>query len=168
MNEGTRGRTLDVPDRNKRVVPDVPRKDDDPVRVARAIPRKVRMMLHRIADFFRKLYNRKGFRRGLWIFAGLFAFYYVTGVILYLRAMMNTGVSLGEALRFYFFELPSFYAGCLPPWVGVALGIALGLMWYFSMKRKKQEKTEPDQKTEESPDAGQQEEIIETTHYRYH
>ena len=123
-------------------------------------------MLHRIANFFRKLYNSKGFQRGLCIFIGVFVIYYLYNVIIYLSAVMNTGVSLGEALRFYF-ELPFFYTGFLPPSAGIALGIAIGLVWYFSMKKKRQNNTEPDNMAEESSDAVPEEEISETTHCRY-
>ena len=118
-------------------------------------------MLHRIANFFRQLWNSKGFRRGLRIFIGVFAVYYVYNVVIFLLAVMNTGASLGEALRFYF-GLPFF-----PPSVSVALGIVIGLVGYFSIKKKKQENAEPDHKAEESPDAEPEEEINETTRRMY-
>ena len=123
-------------------------------------------MLHRITNFFRQLYNSKGFRRGLRIFIGVFTVYYIYNVIIYLKALMSVGVSLGEAIRCYF-ELPFVCAGCLPPSAGVALGIVIGLVWYFNMKKSKQENAEPDQTAEEFPDAEQEKEIIETTHRRY-
>ena len=118
-------------------------------------------MLHRIANFFRQLWNSKGFRRGLRIFAGVFAVYYIYNVVIFLLAVMDTGASLGEALRFYF-RLPFF-----PPSVSVALGIVIGLVGYFSIKKNKQKNAEPDNKTEESPDAEPEEEINETTHRMY-
>jgi len=118
-------------------------------------------MLHRIANFFRQLYNSKGFRRGLRIFFGVFTVYYIYNVIIFLLAVMNTGVSLGEALRFY------FGLRFLPPSVNVALGIVIGLVWYFNIKKNKQENAEPDHQTEESSDAEQEEEINEITHYKY-
>ena len=118
-------------------------------------------MLHRIAGFFRHLYNSKGFRRGLRIFIGVFAVYYIYNVIIFLIAVMNTGVSLGEALRFY------FGLRFLPPSVNVAFGIVIGLVWYLNRKKDKQEKADPDHRAEESPDAEPEDEIIETTHRRY-
>ena len=123
-------------------------------------------MLHRIAAFFRRLFNSKGFRRGLLIFLGVFIVYYFYGVIIYLRAVMNTGASLGEALRFYF-SLPVFYADRVPPSAGIALGIAIGLVWYFNRKRMNRKTAGPDEKPEESPDAVPEEEFIETTHCKY-
>ena len=97
---------------------------------------------------------------------GVFIVYYFYNVTIYLRAVMNTGASLGEALRFYF-SLPLFYADWVPPSAGIALGIAIGLVLYFNRKRINREKAEPDEKPEESPDAVPEEEFIETTHCKY-
>ena len=80
---------------------------------------------------------------------------------------MDIGVSFGEALRFYL-KAPFFYGGWVPPSAGVALGIAIGLTWYFNRKRKSREKAEPDEEAEKNSDAVREEEIIETTRYRYH
>ena len=135
-------------------------------------------MFRCIAGFFRRLFNSRGFQRGLLIFLGVFIVYYFYNVIIYLRAVMNTGASLGEALRFYFslplfyalrfyFSLPLFYADWVPPSAGIALGIAIGLVLYFHRKRVNSEKAEPDEKPVESSDAVREEEIIETTHYKY-
>jgi hypothetical protein len=127
---------------------------------------KVTLMFRCIAGFFRRLFNSRGFQRGLLIFLGVFIVYYFYNVIIYLRAVMNTGASLGEALRFYF-SLPLFYADWVPPSAGIALGIAIGLVLYFNRKRINSEKAEPDEKPEESSDVVREEEIIETTHYKY-
>ena len=123
-------------------------------------------MFRCIAGFFRRLFNSRGFQRGLLIFLGVFIVYYFYNVIIYLRAVMNTGASLGEALRFYF-SIPLFYADWVPPSAGIALGIAIGLVLYFNRKRINREKAEPDEKPEESSDAVREEEIIETTHCKY-
>ena len=127
---------------------------------------KVTSMFRHITGFFRRLFNSRGFRRGLLIFLGVFIVYYFYGVIIYLRAVMDTGASLGEALRFYF-SLPLFYADRVPPSAGIALGIAIGLVLYFHRRRVNTEKAEQDEKPEDSPDAVREEEIIETTHYKY-
>ena len=87
--------------------------------------------------------------------------------MLYLKAVMNTGASLGEALRFYF-ELSVFDFPYIPASASVALGIAIGLIWYFSRKKRNMEEAEPDETAEKSSDAVQEEEIIEPTHYKYH
>ena len=127
---------------------------------------KAAIMFHRIAGFFRRLFNSKGFQRGLLIFLGVFVVYYFYNVILFLNVVMDTGASFGEALRFYF-NLPLFYADWVLPSASIVLGIALGLAWYFNRKRINRENAEPDQKPEESPDAVREEEFFETTHYRH-
>ena len=124
-------------------------------------------MIHRIAGFFSRLFSSKGFRRGLLIFLGVFIAYYVYNVIIFLIAVMDTGVPLGEALRFYF-NLPLFYADWIPPSATVALGIAIALVLYSHRKRRNMEKAEQDEKAEESSDTVREEEFTETTHYRYH
>ena len=123
-------------------------------------------MFHRIAGFFRQLFNSRGFRRSLRIFLGVFAVYYIYNVILFITVVMDTGASLGEALRFYF-SLPFFGAGWVPPSAGIALGIAIGLAWSLTRKRINRETDEPEEKPEESSGTGGEEEIIETTHYKY-
>ena len=112
-------------------------------------------MFQRFAGFCRRLFSSKGFQRGLRIFLGVFGVYYIYSIVIYLT----------EALRF-FLDLPLFYAGQLPPSVGVALGIAIGLIWYRSRARKSREKSGPDEETEESPDDTREEEIIEAPRSR--
>ena len=79
---------------------------------------------------------------------------------------MDTGASLGEALRFYF-SLPFLDGGWAPPSAGLALGIAIGLAWSFNRKRNNREKDEPEEKPEGSSDTVREEEITETTHNKY-
>ena len=123
-------------------------------------------MIHRIAGFFSRLFSSKGFRRGLLIFLGVFIAYYVYNVIIFLIAVMDTGVPLGEALRFYF-SLPFLGADWVTPSAGIALGIAIGLAWALNRKRTNRETDEQEEKPEESSDTVREEEIIETTHYKY-
>lgn len=125
-------------------------------------------MFQRIIGFCRRLFNSNGFQRGLRIFFWLYIASYLIGVIHYLIVVTTkTGVSFGDALRFLLF-LP-FYTG---HWIltaaSIALGIALGIAWYFNRKKKNSEKAEPDEKAEEPSNAVQEEEIIEPTHYMYH
>lgn len=123
-------------------------------------------MFRRIVGFFRRLFTSKGFRRGLRIFLGVFAVYYIYNVILFLIVAMNAGASLGEALRM-FISLPILDVGWVPPSAGIALGIALGLVWYFHRKGTKRETAEPEEKPEGSSDPVREEEIIEPKHYKY-
>lgn len=123
-------------------------------------------MFRRIAGFFRRLFNSKGFQRSFRIFLGVFGVYYIYNVILFIKVVMDTGASLGEALRFYF-SLPFFDAGWIPPSAGIALGIAIGLAWALNRKRTNRETDEPEEKPEGSSGDAREEEIIETTHYKY-
>ncbi len=79
---------------------------------------------------------------------------------------MDTGASLGEALRFYF-SLPFLGADWVAPSAGIALGIAIGLAWALNRRRINREEDEPEEKPEESSGDVREEEIIETTHYKY-
>ena len=121
-------------------------------------------MFHRLAGFCRRLFSSKGFQRGFRIFVGVFAAYYIYNIVLYFIAMKNAGVPFGAALRFYF-SIPLFYDARIPPSASVALGIAIGLIWYFHRKNRNKEKAEPETLAEESSDTVREEEIVETTHY---
>ena len=124
-------------------------------------------MFERIAGFCRRLFSSRGFRRGLRIFSWLYFAIFLMGIIRYLTAVMNTGMSFGKALRFLLF-LPFYMGNWLLASSSIVFGIALGLVWYFNRKKKNIEEAEPDEKTEESPDAVPEEEIIEPTRYMYH
>jgi hypothetical protein len=128
---------------------------------------KYMVLFHRIAGFCRRLFSSKGFRRGLYIFFGISVAYYLYNMIIFLNAMQNVGVSFGEALRFYF-HLSLFDMSRIPVSASIALGIAVGLVWYFSRKRRNREEAEPEENAEKSSDDVREEEIIETTHYKYH
>lgn len=123
-------------------------------------------MFQRIAGFIRRLFSSKGFQRGLRIFFGVSVAYYIYNMIFFLKIMKDIGVSYGEALRFYF-HLSLFDTTRIPASASVALGIAVGLVWYFNRKRKNREEAEPDENAEQSSDAVREEEFIETTHYKH-
>ena len=122
-------------------------------------------MFQRIVGFCRRLFSSKGFQRSLRILLGVFGVYYFYNIVIFLIVVMDTGASFREALRFYF-DLPMFYAGQLPPSVGVALGIAIGLAWFSGRARRNRKESEPDEETEESPDDTREEETIETPRSR--
>ena len=123
-------------------------------------------MLHQIAGFCRRLFNSKGFQLGLRIVFGVYVVFDVYSVIRFITTAMDIGFSFGEALLFYF-DLPFISGFGHRISASIVLGIIIGLFWHFSRKRKNREKDEPDEKAEESSDANQEEEIIETTHYRF-
>ena len=122
-------------------------------------------MFHHIAGLFGRLFSSKGFQRGLRIFFGISVIYFLYNVGLFLAAVMKTGASFGEALRVYF-EISFFDIARIPASASVALGIAVGLVWYFNRRRNRKE-AEPDEKTEEPSDAVREEEIVEITHYKH-
>ena len=101
-------------------------------------------MFRRIAGFFRRLFNSKGFQRSFRIFLGVYAAYYIYNVILFIKVAMDIGASFGEALR-----------------------IAIGLAWALNRKRTNRETDEPEEKPEGSSGDAREEETIETTHYKY-
>ena len=123
-------------------------------------------MFQRIAGFCRRLFNSKGFRRGLRIFFGVFVAYYIYNFIIYLIAVRNTGVSFLGALRVWF-DIVFFNISRIHPSASIALGIAIGLVWYYNRKAKNSEKAEPEKEAKAPSEAAPEEEIIETTHYKY-
>lgn len=122
-------------------------------------------MFQRFIGFCRRFSENKGFRRAIRICSWVFAAYFLYSFVMYLIAVMNTGISFREALSF-FFELLLFSFSPVRTSASVAIGIAIGLIWYFSRKQKT-EKTEEEKPAGDS-DPTQEEEIIETTHYRFH
>ena len=122
-------------------------------------------MFVRFIRFCRRLSESKGFRLGTRICSCVLAAYILYSFVIYLIAVRDIGMSFWEALSF-FFSLPLFAYGPVRASASVAIGIAVGLIWYFSRKQKT-EKTEEEKPAGDS-DSAQEEEIIETTHYRFH
>ena len=124
-------------------------------------------MFQRIVRFFRRLFSSKGFQRGLHFFLGAAAAFYIYTMIVAVRMLHDIGMSYGEALWCYL-EFAILGVDRIPASISVVFGIAAGLIWYFYRKRKSRKEAEPDEKAEKTPDDVREEEIIETTHYRYH
>ena len=123
-------------------------------------------MFRRIAGFIKQFFKSKRFRRGLYVFLGAFAASYIYHVILLISIFMDSGSSLEEALRLYFSH-PLFDAGMLSYIAGFPLGVAIGFTLCFNRRRENRETDEQEEKPEESSDTVREEEIIETTHYKY-
>ena len=121
-------------------------------------------MFRRFTAFCRQLFSNRGFRRGLRIFFWVFIAYYIYNVILYIAAAMKVGIPFRDALSF-FFQAPLFEHGYIRPSASIAVGIAVGLIWYFHHRKAGREKEEPEEKAEEPAAPVQEEEIIETTRY---
>ena len=102
-------------------------------------------MFRQIGAFFRRLFANRGFRRGL-------------------RILMHTGLPLGKALRILF-RTPLSGSVIPLPFASVALGVVIGVVWFY--RRKKQKQQAQEKKAGETPAPKQEEEIIETTHYKF-
>ena len=132
-------------------------------------------MFQRLIGFFRRLFRSKGFRIGTRIFLWVFAAYFVYSFILFYITLRSIGVSFREALEI-FFQVPLFDGAHLHATsTGLFIGIALGLIWFFNRRSKKNvpedpaESEETENKPAEAPGAVQEEEeIIETKHYTFH
>lgn len=99
-------------------------------------------MFQRFINRCRRITGSKGFRRGMRIFGWLFAVYYIYNITLYLIAVMSTGATLQEALRF-FFSLSLIENSRMLPSASIFLGVGIGLIWYFRRKDKKSEAEAP-------------------------
>ena len=121
-------------------------------------------MFRQIADFFRRLFANRGFRRGLRIFLWLFVAWYLYNIYRYLVALRNTGLPFGKALRILF-RTPLAGSVIPIPFASVALGVVIGVIWFY--RRKKQKQQEAEKKAGETPAPAKEEEIIETTHYKF-
>lgn len=124
-------------------------------------------MFQRIISFLRRLTGSSGFRRAVRILLWVFLVYILYNVILFIIAVMGTGTSLTEAIRF-FLNLPLLPMGVMAPSASIALGLAIGLILFFSRKRKKGAQKETEGEPAEAADPVQEEEFPETTRYRTH
>ena len=122
-------------------------------------------MFQRFISFCRRLSESKGFRLGTRICSWVLIAYILYSFVIYMIAVKEIGMSFREAFSF-FFSLPLYSFSPARTSASVAIGIAIGLIWYFSRKQKT-EKTEEEKPAGDS-DSAQEEEIIETTHYRFH
>ena len=132
-------------------------------------------MLRRFFAFLRRLFNSKGFQRALRIYLGLVIATLIYNLLIYFHAVMDTGASFWDAIRFYI-SIPFYYLSSVPLYVGLGPGIALGLLWYVNRKKKKEEAAELEAASEEpsvseastTPDTPPEEEFIEPPKYNYH
>ena len=122
-------------------------------------------MFRQIGAFFRRLFANRGFRRGLRIFFWLLLAWYLYNIYKYLVALMHTGLPLGKALRILF-RTPLSGSVIPLPFASVALGVVIGVVWFY--RRKKQKQQAQEKKAGETPAPKQEAEIIETTHYKFY
>ena len=123
-------------------------------------------MFQRITGFFRKLFSSKGFRRGLGIFLLVLIAWYIYNLVLFFITLKNSSFSFGEVFSFILFA--PLWDGSFNPFAIITLHIVVLLIWYLHLRKKSKETAEPAEKAEEPSGAVPKQEIIETTHYRYH
>ena len=122
-------------------------------------------MFQQVKRFFRRLFSSRGFHRGTRILLWVLIAYIIYNFVLFLIAVMDTGVSFTEALQ-VFFGLSPFYDGYILPSTSLFLGIGIGLILYFR-RRRNSLKTEEEKPVQESNPV-QEEELPKTEHFQYH
>ena len=124
-------------------------------------------LFKRLIRFCRRLSENTGFRRITRILIWVFIAYMIYNIALFLIAVMNTGATFLEALRF-FLQMHLFENGRIPASASVFYGITLGLIWHFLRNRKNRDEAEEEK--EEAKTAGSpepvQEEPVSTTRYQ--
>jgi len=132
-------------------------------------------MMKRIAGFFRRLFQSKGFRRGILALAVAFGAYYLYNMYLFWRVMRDSGLFTSEGIISIILRTPLIDQGryLIPTPIGI--GIIIGVVWFFYRKGKtnkaeepEDEAEEPEDKTEEPAETKQEEEYIEPPQHRYH
>ena len=127
-------------------------------------------MMKKIAGFFRRLFARRGFRRGTRILFGVTIACIIYNLIRIMIAFTDAGIPFRDGLRFLLSISPFAGSFIWPFFAIVFLAIALGLICYFQGKeenRNTEEDTEEEKPTE-SADPVQEEEISKPDHYQYH
>ena len=123
-------------------------------------------MLRRFIGLCRRFFRSRGFRIGIRIFLWLFFIYWLLSLIHALVVLHRAGITDREMLMI-FFDIPLKFDGVYMTVEGVALGIVIGLVWFFRRKRRKEsmEKEAEAEKPAEDPGAVQEEEFIEPPKY---
>lgn len=119
-------------------------------------------MLQRFRDLCRRIFRNKGVRIGFRIFCWLVFAYCLYSLIRFLITLSHTGISFREAIH-VLFDIPYKIDGYYMSFEAVALGIVIGLVWFFRRRKRKRimgKEAESDQSSE-VPGAGQKEEWTE-------
>ncbi len=127
-------------------------------------------MMKKIAGLFRRLFKDRGFRRGIRILFWASIAYIIYNLVVYLNAITDVGISLQDAIRFFFSLSPFAYPFAWRFFAVVFLAIVLGLIRYFMGKEESRntEENAGEEKPAESTDPVQEEELYEPKHYQYH
>ncbi len=119
-------------------------------------------MLQRFTGLCRRIFRNKGVRIGFRIFCWLVFAYCLYSLIHFLIILSHTGISFREAIH-VLFDIPYRIDGYYMSFEAVALGIVIGLVWYFRRRKRKRttEKEAEADHSSETPAAGQEEEWTE-------
>lgn len=113
--------------------------------------------------------RNKGIRRVALLCLSVLLFWGGWGVIASVRFLMTAmGVSLGTALSIFFQNIDLFFTSFFSG-KSLLIGTILGLLMFFRLRNRNAEETAEEETAEEAKEsAPEEEEIIESTHYRYH
>ena len=115
--------------------------------------------------------RNKGIRRVALLCLSVLLFWGGWGVIASVRFLMTAmGVSLGTALSIFFQNIDLFFTSFFSG-KSLLIGTILGLLMFSRLRNRNAEETAEEETAEEvkkSVQEKEEEEIIESTHYRYH
>ena len=113
--------------------------------------------------------RKKSIRRFTLLCLSVLLFWGGWSVIVSVRFLMTAmGVSLGTALSIFFQNIDLFFTSFFSG-KSLLIGTILGLLMFFRLRNRNAEETAEEETAEEAKEsAPEEEEIIESTHYRYH
>ena len=113
--------------------------------------------------------RKKSIRRFTLLCLSVLLFWGGWSVIASVRLLMTAmGVSLGTALSIFFQNINLFFTSFFSG-KSLLIGTILGLLMFFRLRNRNAEETAEEETAEEAKEsAPEEEEIIETTHYRFH
>ena len=113
--------------------------------------------------------RKKSIRRFTLLCLSVLLFWGGWSVIASVRLLMTAmGVSLGTALSIFFQNIDLFFTSFFSG-KSLLIGTILGLLMFFRLRNRNAEETAEEETAEEAKEsAPREEEIIETTHYKFH
>ena len=113
--------------------------------------------------------RKKSIRRFTLLCLSVLLFWGGWSVIASVRLLMTAmGVSLGTALSIFFQNIDLFFTSFFSG-KSLLIGTILGLLMFSRLRNRNAEETAEEETAEEAKEsAPEEEEIIESTHYRYH
>ena len=113
--------------------------------------------------------RKKSIRRFTLLCLSVLLFWGGWSVIASVRLLMTAmGVSLGTALSIFFQNIDLFFTSFFSG-KSLLIGTILGLLMFSRLRNRNAEETAEEETAEEAKEsAPEEEEIIETTHYKFH